>query len=132
MPIPAGPSNDTSAEIAAQRRITRAFIAADEDQVVLRRSIRTPDGAGGYETSPPVPLPSQGMRLIPLQSGATERVTLDGVLVAPVYALLGDWFADMERWDLFTMNGRRYQVVFINENRSYEVKGEVTYLGDGA
>lgn len=128
MPVPAGPNNDISAETAAQRRITRAFIAADEDMVVLRRSVRTPDGAGGYEVNPPSPLPSQPMRLIPLQSGATQRYTLDGVLVEPAYALLGDWFADMERGDLFTMAGRQYQVVFINENRSYEVKGEVIYL----
>jgi hypothetical protein len=34
----------------------------------------------------------------------------------------------MERWDTFTMAGVRYQVVFINENRTYEVKGEVVYL----
>jgi hypothetical protein len=128
MPIPAGPSTGVSAEIAAQRRITRAFIAADEDMVVLWRSVQIPDGAGGYELNDPSPLPSQPMRLIPLQSGATERHTLDGVLVAPGYALLGDWFADMERWDTFTMAGVRYQVVFINENRTYEVKGEVVYL----
>lgn len=119
----------SDAELAAQRLLTRAFIAADEDLVVLWRSVQTPDGSGGYVTSPPAALTAQPMRLIPLQSGATERVSPDGTAVEPGYALLGDWFADMERGDLFTMHGRRYQVVFINENQWYELKGEVIYLG---
>jgi hypothetical protein len=113
-----------------QRNLTRAFIAADEDAVVLERRTRTANGSGGYVLSAPAALPSQPMRLIPLQSGAAERHTLDGKLVEPGYALLADWDADMARWDLFTVNGRRYEVVFINENRSYELKGEVVYHGE--
>lgn len=130
MPIPAGPGSVTSAEIRVQRDLTREFIRADEDAVNLYRRAKVPNGSGGYRLADPIPLTAQPMRLIPLQSGATERHTLDGKLVEPGYALLGVWDADMQRGDEFTVNGRRYQVVFINENRSYETKGEVTYLGE--
>lgn len=132
MPIPAGPdplgvANPT--ELAVQRSLTRAFIAADEDQIELVRKAEVPDGSGGY-TTVPVAVPSQPMRLIPLQAGGPERHTLDGRVVEPGYHLLADWEADMERGDLFTVGGRRYEVVFIVENRTYEVKGEVVYHGD--
>lgn len=130
MAIPAGPDVlSTESELAAQRTLTRAFIAADEDDVVLGRRTRTANGSGGYVLSAPSPLPSQPMRLIPLQSGATERHTLDGKLVEPTYALLADYDGDMQRGDLFTVHGRRYEVVFVNENQSYELKGEVIYHG---
>jgi hypothetical protein len=68
------------------------------------------------------------MRLIPLGDGATLRTTANGEEVTPTYMLLGEYTVDMQRWDTFTVNGRRYQVVFINENQQYEVKGEVAYL----
>lgn len=131
MPIIAGPDLITAsaAELAVQRDLTTAFIAADPNNTVLMRQARTANGSGGWVLGPPVALPSQVTRLIPLQSGATERHSQDGKLVQPTYALLAEWDADMQRGDKFTLNGRRYEVVFINENQSYELKGEVIYLG---
>lgn len=128
MPIPAGPDLVQSQELAVQRNLTRAFIAADESQVVLTRHTKVANGSGGYTTTTQA-LTSQPFRLIPQQSGGIERHTLDGKIVDPSYHLLGDWDADMERFDTFTLDGRRYEVVFIVENRSYEVKGEVVYHG---
>jgi hypothetical protein len=44
--------------------------------------------------------------------------------------LMGRHDADMQRWDTFTAeDGTRYEVVFVNANRQYEVKGEVAYRG---
>lgn len=131
MPIPAGPdANGREAELAAMRLQTTAFIAADEDEVVLNRRTRTANGSGGYVLTAPAALPSQAGRLIPLQPGGPQRHTLDGKLVDPGYHLLMDWGADMLRGDLFTVHGRRYEVVFVAENKDYEVKGEVVYHGD--
>jgi hypothetical protein len=131
MPIPAGPDvTNNAAELAAMRLQTRAFIAADEDEVVLTRHSRIPNGSGGYVLTAQPALPSQPGRLIPLQPGGPERHTLDGKLVDPGYHLLMDWGADMQRGDRFVVHGRRYEVVFVTENQSYEVKGEVVYNGD--
>lgn len=119
-----------AAELAIQRRLTAAFIGADRISVVLVRTPRVDDGAGGVSSGTPVPLPPQWMRLIPLREvGSTKRETADGEQVTPTYALLGSHTADMQRWDEFTHGGRRYQVVFVQENRQYEIKGEVAYLG---
>ena len=118
------------AELAVQRMLTSAFIEADHLTVVLYRSVWTSDGAGGSVKGLPAPLAPQRMRLIPLGDGAVERFTANGEAVRPSYKLLGKYDADMDRWDEFSLDGRRYEVVFINENRQYEVKGEVAYRGE--
>jgi hypothetical protein len=131
MPIPAGPDvTNNAVELAAMRDQTRAFIAADQDEVVLTRRTRVPNGSGGYLLTAPAALPSQPARLIPLQPGGPQRHTLDGRLVDPAYHLLMDWEADLSRGDLFVIHGRRYEIVFVTENQSYETKGEVVYNGD--
>lgn len=116
-------------EAAAQRLLTKAFIEADVLPVVLVRSTWVSDGAGGSVKGDPVSLAPQRMRLIPLGDGAQERFDANGESVRPSYKLLGFYDADMERWDEFTLNGSRYEVVFVTENRQYQVKGEVAYRG---
>jgi hypothetical protein len=117
-------------ELETQQRLTLAFIAADSIILELQRRTITPDGAGGYVFSaPPAAVAAQTLRLIPSQDGAQSRLTADGVEVTPAYMLMGPAGADIARFDEFTLAGRRYQVVFVNANSQYEVKGEVAYLG---
>jgi hypothetical protein len=131
MAIPAGPdATSLAVENGVQRDLTAWFVQADQDLIVLNRPSRTANGSGGYVLGTPAPLPSQAGRLIPLQPGGPERHTLDGRLVDPGYHLLMNWGADMQRGDRFVVHGRRYEVVFVTENQSYEVKGEVVYNGD--
>lgn len=118
-----------SAELAMQRQLTQAFIDADWLTIVLLRSAWTSDGAGGRLKGVEVSLAPQTFRLIPQDDGTTERLTADGKAVNPTYRLLGPYTADMQRWDEFVIDGKRYQIVFINANRQYEVKGGVAYLG---
>ena len=118
------------AELRVQRIMTDKFIQADSVEVTLYRSARSADGAGGYTDASPAPLPPQVMRLIPLRDGAEEQLTADGQKVRPTYMLMGRHDADMQRWDTFTTeDGTRYEVVFVNANRQYQVKGEVAYRG---
>jgi hypothetical protein len=118
------------AEAKIQRRLTEAFIAADVTVLELTRTPRMSNGAGGWTIGTPVPLSPQRFRLIPSGDGATERLTADGRKVEPSYMLMGEYNADLRRFDEFELDGRRYQVVFVNANRSYETKGEVAYIGD--
>jgi hypothetical protein len=117
----------SAAELAIQRRLTAEFIKADQISVVLRRAEWTADGAGGQVKGNEEPLAPQTMRLIPLGDGATPRMTMNGEAVTPSYMLMGTYLADVQRWDTFTVNGRTYEVVFINENQQYEIKAEVAY-----
>lgn len=117
-----------AAELAVQRKQTRAFIAADAVEVELTRRTRTDDGAGGVEVGNATLLGPQRFRLIPQEDGATARVTAEGETATPEYILMGDSDVDVARWDEFVLGERRYQVVYI-DNRGYEIKAEVIYLG---
>ena len=115
------------AELKAQRRISRAFIDADGRDVILLRSPRLDDGAGGFSLGPSVPQGPQRLRLLPQEDGATERTTAEGETATPQYMLMGPWDANMQRWDEFELDGIRYQIVYIDD-RKYELKGEVIRL----
>jgi hypothetical protein len=118
----------SAAELAVHRANTVAFIAADSFACVLNRKTKVADGAGGY-TLGSAPVAAQIMRLIPLGDGAPERLTEDGKSVRPSYMLMGRWDCDIERWDTFSKDGRNYRIVYLNENRQYETKGEAVYVG---
>lgn len=71
------------------------------------------------------------MRLLPQEDGATARTTSEGETATPEYVLLGMYDANMQRWDKFVLeDGRRFEIVFISENRQYQTKGEAVYLGN--
>lgn len=117
-------------ELVILRANTTAFINADYKDIILNRVTRADNGAGGF-TEAEAPIAAQRMRLIPQQGNMSPlRETLDGEAVQPDYVLLGEWNADIQRWDTFEDAGRRYQVLFVHEKSSYERKGEVKYLGE--
>jgi hypothetical protein len=118
------------AELSVQRMLTRAFIEADVVTITLYRSTVTDDGAGGTVTGAPVAIAPQCLRLITQGStgaDSKQRFTANGQAVSPDYVLMGTECADIERWDTFEHEGRAYEVVFVNQNRQYEVKAEVVY-----
>lgn len=117
-----------AAELALQRILTNAFVAADEQPIVLVRKTKVQNAAGGWTTTS-TPLPAQNIRMNPLQDAVGQRTTADGKQVTPSYMLVCRHTADVERGDTFTIGGRRYEVVFVVENRQYQVKAEVAYLG---
>lgn len=119
----------SATELAAQRGLTAAFVSADAEPITLLRSEWVSDGAGGEVRQNPEPLPVQMLRFQPRQDGGSPRETADGQQVVPMYTLVGPHTADIDRWDEFTLHGNRYEVVFVYENRQYEVKAEVAYLG---
>jgi hypothetical protein len=116
-------------ELRVQRNLTLWFLKADGRNIVLQRRTRTPDGAGGTLVGEPVSLVPQCFRLLPQEDGATARTTAEGEIATPEYMLMGRWDANMQRFDEFVADGRRYQIVFITENRQYETKGEAIFLG---
>ncbi len=117
------------AELAAQRLLTKAFIDADVTNITLWRSEWADDGAGGDRRLDPAPLAPQRLRLQPRVDGGNPRTTADGEQAVPNYTLIGEHTADIKRWDTFTVEGRRYEVAFVYQNRQYEVKAEVFFHG---
>jgi len=117
-------------ELTAMRAQTVGFIAADLESVVLVPHTRTPNGSGGYKTASGLPRSPQNMRLIPISTTAFERSTLDGEAVVPQFILLGEWDCEMTRGDTFVVDGKRYEIVHIQEKRDYQTKGETVLRGD--
>lgn len=113
-------------EVAAQRRITAAFVDADRFSCVLTREQRVPDGEGGYTTQV-APIDAQWLRLVPLQDATQDRTDSTGNVVSPGYMLVGRHTNDIKRGDVFAKEGRTYEVVFVVENQQYQVKAEVIY-----
>ena len=119
-----------TSELEAQRKLTKMFIAADALSLVLTRTPKVSDGAGGLKNGTPVNLTAQTLRLNPLQDAVQQRTTADGKQVLPQYMLMGEYNADIARGDTFTLSGRRYEVVFVLQNKQYQVKAEVYYRGE--
>jgi len=118
-------------EIDIMRAQTKAFIDADPKTILLNRLVKTPNGSGGFVSNWLPLMDNQVLRLIPQHGNMSPtRETLDGQAVQPDYVLLGEWNADIKRWDAFTDGGRRYMVLFVHEKATYEKKGEVKYLGE--
>lgn len=115
-------------ELAIQRTITERFIDADTTSIVLQRATRLPNGSGGFVKGPPMPLPKQEVKLSWSQDTGITRETEDGRDAAVSAVLIFMHDADVQRWDLFTLNGERYEVVFVKD-LPYEVKAEVVRRG---
>lgn len=118
----------STGEARAQRRITAAYIAADPVEVAIVRPVWTSDGASGRTEGTPKTLLPQRFKLIRQQDSGLFRTTADGKQVSPDHRLLGTFDADLERYDRFTLDGKRFEVVYVSRT-DYEVKGEVIYLG---
>lgn len=120
-----------SRELAVMRKQTEHFIRDNPEQITLTRGGgRTSDGAGGYKVEPGDPGEPQIMRLVPqdLRSGVQSR-NVDGEEVSPAYVLIGKHDADIKKDDVFTRNGRNYEVTWVRDDRRYETWAEVIYRG---
>lgn len=118
------------AEVVAQRAITRAFIDADAEDVVINRSVRVPDGAGGWVRNPPGLLSPQRCRIIPSTSSRqVERTTLDGRVVVPSAILMGDLTLNVEIGDRFVRWGVEWEVVHVHERNEYQTKADIVRNG---
>lgn len=115
-------------ELEAQRDITAAYIAADADTVTPHRASRTPDGAGGWTTTPATPQQPVQVRLQPAGSrvgGPLERTTPDGRVVLPTMEIVAAHDADLQVGDTFTWSGREFEIIWLSPDTEYETFGEV-------
>jgi hypothetical protein len=118
-----------AAELELQEGITRAFILADAENLVLRRRTRTSDGAGGFKYATPVDLAVQVFRIIPQTDQVPEIQDSNGRMAMPEWVILGESGADMKQYDRFTWRGMDWEIVQIHQKPDYEKKGDVVRVG---
>lgn len=92
---------------------TKEFIDENPTDLATVRNTRTPDGSGGYTTSP-TDVPAQRVRLVNQARGvSTERRSASGAVVTPDIVVVGMPDLDMQRGDTFTHEGVKMEVVWV-------------------
>jgi hypothetical protein len=116
-------------ELQVQRRNTAAFIAADPVDLVLVPHTKQSLPSGGYSFHEEAPRGVQTFRLIPSNDRMPEISNSNGRMAVPTYTLLGNWDAEMERWDTFVLGGVVYEIASPvrpeHTDSPYERKGDV-------
>jgi hypothetical protein len=118
-----------SDEIDIQRKMTLAFIDTMPVIITLVPRIRTKMATGGFAFQTLSPREPQKMRLVE-PSGLPILLTgSDGVQREMELMLLGRWDADLEKYDIFDLEGRSYEVAQLYQSNGWEQRAEVIRFG---
>lgn len=107
-------------EPEVHKSINGSFIDRNPFYVSFTRLTMVPDGAGGKVQSGPTTLDAQKVRLVGQPRPGTI-VTTEGRQVVVDLALVGMPDLDVELEDEFTVAGRKYEVVNIDDQPSWRV-----------
>lgn len=124
-----------SIELAAQRRITKAFIDAHPVQVVLIPRVPTKTGTG-TKLVDQTPRSVQTVRLIDQSGGGGTTpgviTTLDGQQRKVEFQMLGTYDADFGLYDYWLdSQGVRLEVAELLPANGYEQRAQVVRYGQG-
>lgn len=123
------PEEGLSQELVIQRQLTVAFILTQPVEITLvpREKVKKP--AGGFGWADQAPRPPQTMRLI--EPGTIPRpvVTVDGIQREVEFELLGEWNATIGRFDTFSHDGARWEVVEVAHFNGWEQRALVSKVG---
>lgn len=114
----------SAAELRINRQQTKDFIEDDVDTITLRRKVKVPDGAGGSTTTEQDVGDIQGRMVLQRQGVGVERRNVNGEVVTVDMVLVCEHDVDVRLGDLFTWEGRKFEVVWVN-NLEYELSCEV-------
>lgn len=127
VPLPDG-STVVDSNLDLNRKLTTEFIKENPTTLLLANNARTPDGAGGWTTTPTDRDP-QVVRIVQQRHAlSVERLTTSGESVRPEIALIMEHDGVIARGDSFTLNGLRMEVVWVNDLK-YELMAEAAARG---
>ena len=132
IPFPDSPESAPAAtyEIEMQRRNTEAYIDSDPSDIQFKPRQYLDDGQGGLEWTDPGLLTAQRVRIIAADTSAgILRTTVDGRAITPEIMVLMKWDAVVEPGFVFVHDGDTYEVVYVNDDFTYQKQVEVTRLG---
>jgi hypothetical protein len=131
---PDSPGGDglSTSEVATQRRLTTAFINRLPTTVILTPRARQKSPTGGVKWVEGEARDAQTMTLIELgtAAGNPEPVkTVDGIERTVQFELLGEWDAELARYDTFTHQGKDWEVIDLFYDNGYERRALVSARG---
>lgn len=110
-------------QLAAQRRMTKAFIDDDPTVIALVPQTETITPGGGRAMVAGQPRAEQTFKVIPMTFDQRPTVTAGGVERIIDYTLLGTWDSEGEVWDRFELaENEYYMIVAIADGHDYEKK----------
>lgn len=120
------------AELAAQRRLTKAFIARLPVTLILTPRSREKTSSGGLKWVEGTPRDPQIMTLIELGtiSGQPNPIrTVDGIERTVEFELLAEWDAQLARYDVFEYQGKDWELIDLFYENGYERRALVSARG---
>lgn len=101
--------------MSAARALARSlknFIDEHPVDIVVTRTERVSDGAGGFRDLPPADLPPQRVRVVQqnLRGAATALLMPAGDIDRDVRVVVGPVTTDLKRGDEFSYDGARWEV----------------------
>lgn len=119
-------------ELTIQRQLTKAFIDRIPVSLVLTPRTRTKQPAGGFVWTDGTARVEQVMTLVEqtgLSGQPQPRVTADGVERVVEFELVAEWNALIARNDVFTYQGKEWEVVDLYFDNGYERRALVSARG---
>lgn len=123
-------------ELKVNRRNTVAFIEERPTTIVLKPQRKVRSATGGYTYAFDPPRAPQTFRIIEKGVGlsgpsAPIQRTLDGIERTLEFMLLGDYSADIARYDVWTDDEERsWEITELYADNGYEVRAIVVRHGD--
>lgn len=108
-------------DLTGRRKLTAKAIELSPSEIVLKRWMRVPDGAGGWLDEQEVNLPAQTFRVYLGSSSSKDIVKDGGTLQINNREMLCPWDADVKIKDTFNLDGVNHRVAVVNP---------VRYLGE--
>lgn len=130
--IPELPVTLSPLDLAANRKLTKAFIDVKPISIALTPRTKVKKPAGGWAWDEGAPKAPQVLTIIE-QTGLSGQpkptVTADGVERVVEFILLGEWNASMARGDVFEHQGKDWEVVDLYFDNGYEQRALVSARG---
>jgi len=121
-----------AASILANRKVTSAFIAANPVTITLTPRTWAKKPAGGRVLEEQAPRDPQVMTLVE-QTGLAGQPqptrTVDGVERKVEFMLIGEWDAKMARNDVFSYQGKDWEIIDLYYDNGYETRALVSARG---
>ena len=116
-------------DLETNRVLTKTFIDALPVTLSLRPRARTRTASGAFEWyESPTRLP-QIFTLIEPSGDPLPTITQDGVVRTIEFELLGEWDAKLARFDVFTHQGREWEIIELFFDNGYERRAMVSARG---
>lgn len=115
--------------LAAQRKVTQAFIAVRPESIVFTPRHKEKKPAGGFVWVEDAARAPQTVTFIEPGSAPLPTVTLDGIVRVVEMQVVAAWDAAIERFDVFTHQGKDWEVVDLFYDNGYETRALVSGRG---